>query len=47
MFKNTSQQKLAPYRSPKSDKTCFHTIQAPTEKCFRTDLKNRVQIPSP
>ena len=46
MFENTSQQKLAPYRSQTTDKTCFQTIQAITEKYFRTDLKNRVQIPS-
>ena len=47
MFRNTFQQKLAPYRSPKTDKACFHTTQAPTEKYFQTDIKNCVQIPSP
>ena len=47
MFGNTSQQKLAPNRSQSTDLTGFHTIKAPAEKYFRTDLNNRVHIPSP
>ena len=31
----------------KKKQTCFHRMQAPTKKYFRTDLKNRFQIPSP
>ena len=40
MYGNISQQKLAPYRGQKTKWICFHTIQAPTEKYFRTDQKN-------
>ena len=37
----------APNRNQSSDSQGFRTIQAPTEKYFRTDFNSRVQILSP
>ena len=47
MFGSASQLKLAPLRNQSTESTDFQTIQAPTEKVFRKDLNNRVEIPSP